>query len=238
VNIKTVLLLSATLLLAQSAAIADEEKNKQWKEQDTWYQFTDKEQNGGFHTGRATTHGSASTAPAVVTPTAPAASDNTGEVLSVPYILQPGQPAPAPATTHIETTFEPYVQPGSVALPFLGGITPYYHGGGWAGNGFWGGTGFGLGAPYAHGGWRAPLGVYPSPAQLTFRPISRLVQSGPSKASGNYFNPSTPDPTASGSYYAGSGNTPTAVPVYQPEAQSKDYWGKQGSPLPPEMQPE
>ena len=82
-NIKTVLLLSATLLLAQSAAVA-EEKNKQWKDQDTWYQFTDKEQHGGFHTERGTTRGVPAPDGFVPTPglAPPAASDN--EVLSVP----------------------------------------------------------------------------------------------------------------------------------------------------------
>jgi hypothetical protein len=238
VNIKTVLLLAATLLLAQSAAIA-EEKNKQWKDQDTWYQFTDKEQRGGFHTERGTSRGIPSTDTFTVPTSAPAPTSDNNEVLSVPYILQSGAADPAPATTHVETTFEPMVQPSSLAMPYwAGGVSPYFGGNGWRGNQFWGGNNFGWNAPYAHGGWRAPLGIYPSPAQLTFRPITRLVQTGPSKASGNYFNPSTPDPTASGSYYAGSGNTPKAVPVYQPEAQTKDYWGKQGSPLPPEMQPQ
>lgn len=208
-NIKPVLVLSAIISMALPA-LADQQKDNE-----TWYQFEEKE-----HRKAAPPHHQSAPQPTTQEPApqfAPPINPADGNTLSVPYILQQGQPDPLPATTQIETFYEPVIQPGPLALPFWAGAAPLYGLNGWGPTRMWGAPAFGWGA---------------------MRPINKVVQTGPSKASGNYFNPSTPDPTASGSYYAGSGNTPKAVPVYQPEPQTKDYWGKQGSPLPPEMQPQ
>jgi hypothetical protein len=80
--------------------------------------------------------------------------------------------------------------------------------------------------------------MYPGSASIGFRPVTRVVQTGPSKASGNYYAPATGDPTASGNYYAPAVEAPRAVPVYRPEPNPKNYWGKPGSPLPNDQQPE
>ena len=42
---------------------------------------------------------------------------------------------------------------------------------------------------------------------------TRVIQTAPSKASGNYYAPSTTDPTASGSYYAGNASTSLVFPT-------------------------
>lgn len=208
-NIKPVWVLSAIISMALPT-FADEQKDNE-----TWYQFDEKEHRkaGPAHQSSAPQLDSQEAAP----PFAPPIDSAEPDTLSVPYILQPGQPDPPPATTQIQTFYEPVMQPSPLAMRFWPGVGPLYGVNGWGSNRMWGAPAFGWGA---------------------MRPINKVVQTGPSKASGNYFNPSTPDPTASGGYYAGSGNTPKAVPVYQPEPQTKDYWGKQGSPLPPEMQPQ
>lgn len=71
-----------------------------------------------------------------------------------------------------------------------------------------------------------------------------FVQTAPSKASGNYYAPSTADPSASGSYYAGSGAnnysylpkthstaSPNQNQYYKPQ---KNYWGS-SSPFPSDL---
>lgn len=59
---------------------------------------------------------------------------------------------------------------------------------------------------------------------------NRVFQSAPSKASGNYYQPSTSDPSASGNYYA-SGNSQVVVPLSPSEPPPKDYWGPNGNPF-------
>ncbi|MGH9551807.1 MAG: hypothetical protein ACRD3W_20645, partial [Terriglobales bacterium] len=64
---------------------------------------------------------------------------------------------------------------------------------------------------------------------------TRVIQTGPSPAAGNYYAPSSVDPSAAGSYYAQTG---TAVyPISQPSTtnQAKDYWGSNGSPFPKDI---
>jgi hypothetical protein len=135
----------------------------------------------------------------------------------------------------------PYV--GSLGLPFLGG-SPFsrgWSGGGWGGGipsiGGWSpnyssiyggygayGSGFGFGgignpASYmaGYGNSGAHQGTVPN----------RIIQTGPSPASGNYYQPSTANPTASGGYYAS--DTPVVTPVAQPKSQPKSYWGSSSS---------
>ncbi len=132
----------------------------------------------------------------------------------------------------------PYV--GSFGLPFLGG-SPFsrgWSGGGWGGGiplmggwspnysnmygGYGSGFGFGgIGNPASfmggYGNWGAHQGTVPN----------RIIQTGPSPASGNYYQPATADPTASGGYYASG--TPTVAPAAQPKSQPKSYWGSSDS---------
>ena len=69
---------------------------------------------------------------------------------------------------------------------------------------------------------------------FNLRTQTRVFQNGPSKASGNYYSPSTVDPTASGSYYANTG--PRVLPVIQaPKSGTSDYWGSQGNPFQDEL---
>lgn len=57
---------------------------------------------------------------------------------------------------------------------------------------------------------------------------SQVIQTGPSPASGNYYQPGTGDPSASGNYYASG--TPWQVPINGPN-NPKDYWGPSGNPF-------
>lgn len=74
---------------------------------------------------------------------------------------------------------------------------------------------------------------------------NRVIQTGPSPSSGNYYQPATADPGgASGGYYA-SGQTPVVSPAAPPtKNQPKNYydsygsdsnWGGGGSPLPKDL---
>lgn len=56
----------------------------------------------------------------------------------------------------------------------------------------------------------------------------QVIQTGPSHPSGNYYQPSTADPSSSGGYYASG--APWQVPV-QGSSNPQDYWGPQGSPF-------
>lgn len=249
---KLALLLSATLFVAIAPAFAaepDGDKDKNWRETETWYEFTDRETTHSFKGNKP----KVSRPSTVVTPLDPTSGDNALRVPSIftpppvnptaasgdTYILTPpSNPVEPPATTHVETTWVPTGQQNNVVMPFWGGVAPYYGGRNWFGNGYWGGGGWGRNNGWGYSPWASPLGLGMMNNGPGMRPIKKLVQDRPSKASGNYYAPSTPDPTASGNYYAGSGDAPRASSVYQPEAQPKDYWGNQGSPLPPEMQPQ
>lgn len=76
-------------------------------------------------------------------------------------------------------------------------------------------------------------GGIPSSGRLS---STRVIQTAPSKASGNYYAPSTADPTASGSYYA---STPYSsnYQTFEPRKKSvdRDYWGSSGSPYPKDL---
>lgn len=116
--------------------------------------------------------------------------------------------------------------PGAARAYTLGGGLP---GLGWGGYG-WGGYGWG---GYGWGGWS------PAAAALGFRRGAicdpgggRVFQSAPSKASGNYYQPSTVDESASGSYYA-SGSSQAILPPSEPPP--KDYWGPEGNPFKQQM---
>lgn len=56
-----------------------------------------------------------------------------------------------------------------------------------------------------------------------------VTQMGPSPSSGNYYQPSSADPSSSGGYYAGS--DPWVTPVIGPQPGQSSYWGMDGSPF-------
>lgn len=87
---------------------------------------------------------------------------------------------------------------------FMGGLAPF--GGAFMGSGC--GRGF----------RQSPLG-----------PGVMQIQTGPSPASGNYYQPSTADPSASGGYYASG--APWQVPLNSTGNDPKDYWGPMGNPF-------
>jgi hypothetical protein len=129
---------------------------------------------------------------------------------------------------------------GSAGLPLIGGggFNGGWSGGGWNGNSWGGGfspnysmygggysgysplnygAGFGfdgMGNPASMNGFGAHQGTVPN----------RIVQTGPSPASGNYYQPATADPSASGGYYA-SGSTASAPAPQKTKSQPKSYWG-------------
>lgn len=224
-------------------------QDKQWRDTETWYEFTDRETTHAFKGNKPRPSkpypvvtpaepevgADALRVPSIFTPPPTNSTAASGET----YILMPSStPREEPATTHVETTWAPTGQRNPVVMPFWGGIAPYYGGRNWSGSGYFGGGGWGRQNGWGYSPWASPLGLGMMNSGPGMRPIKKLVQDRPSKASGNYYAPSTADPTASGSYYAGSSDTPKASSVYRPEAQPKDYWGNQGSPLPAEMQPQ
>lgn len=135
-----------------------------------------------------------------------------------------------------------------------GGLAPY-------GSGYWGGWGGprgGWGTPYAYGGpgmcggglWGAgPWGWYggglgaaalgasaafgAGGAQTGVVTPTTVIQTAPSKPSGNYYAPSTADPAASGGYYATT--APAAIPMIPQKRPVTNFWGSPGSPLPKDI---
>lgn len=73
------------------------------------------------------------------------------------------------------------------------------------------------------------IGAFNSHSRLPSWGRPMTIQTGPSPSSGNYYQPSSADPSASGSYYA-SGN-PWQTPVINNGGASKDYWGPDGNPF-------
>ena len=94
-------------------------------------------------------------------------------------------------------------------------------GGGWGGWGPGWGGGWGMGSTFSPG-----LGSFRSTGFLT----PNVIQTEPSKASGNYYEPSTIDSTASGSYYASG--TPAVVPTMQINKSPSNYWNDSSNPVP------
>jgi len=107
-----------------------------------------------------------------------------------------------------------------------GGISPL----GRVGLGWWGGLGGwgSFGAPYAGPFGRAGFG-----SRVGMVTPTRVFQTAPSKASGNYYAPSTVDTTASGSYYASG--APAVIPIIQPKKQITNFWGPAGNPFPTDL---
>jgi hypothetical protein len=140
----------------------------------------------------------------------------------------------------------PYVGSfGSFGIPFVGRSL-----GGWGGGWGHGWSGYSSYLPFNYGGFgfggignpASYLGGFGSSFHGTTP--NRFIQTGPSPSSGNYYQPATADPSASGGYYA-SGSTAIATPAAQPtKSQPKSYydaygsdnnWGASGSPLPKDL---
>lgn len=72
---------------------------------------------------------------------------------------------------------------------------------------------------------------------------NRVIQTGPSPSSGNFYQPATADPSASGGYYASGGQpAPQAPAPVKTKTQPTNYWkdaddnwGAGGSPLPKDL---
>jgi len=95
--------------------------------------------------------------------------------------------------------------------------------GGWHSGLGWGGwSGWGYGLP----GCGSGLGSLRSTGTFS----TRVIQTEPSKASGNYYAPSTVDTTASGSYYASG--TPALVPAMRIKKSPDSYWDEKSNPVP------
>jgi hypothetical protein len=114
-------------------------------------------------------------------------------------------------------------------------------GGGWGGWGGWRGAwtgGWGWGGGFGWGGAFNPywggLGAGFAPGLGSFRSTgmfsTSVIQTEPSKASGNYYEPSTVDTTASGSYYASG--TPAMTPAMPVKTSPKTYWDENSNPIP------
>jgi hypothetical protein len=207
--------------LAGTGSCADQKK---WEDQKTWADYSEREQRK-----TADAQAKAQTKPKQETLLDPILSTkNQPAPVGQSYVVMPGSdPPPQVPQVQVETTYVPTrVNQDPLWLPAYGWGSAWGPGWGWGHR-----SGWGWGGPW-YGGWG---GFYGGPSAVTMRPVKRITQTGPSKASGNYYSPSTPDPTASGSYYATPSGLPKAAPIIQTEP-AKDYWGKNGNPLPDDMQ--
>ncbi len=142
------------------------------------------------------------------------------------YVLIPAAaPTQAPPQEHEETTIVPHPRPGG----FVGLGGPGFFGSPFGG-GFGGlGVGFGMGG-FGWGGFgMCGPGV-------GYETRTKVIQTGPSLPSGNYFSPPAADPRASGNYYQDSTALPKAAPIIHQDKGPSDYWGPGHNPLPSSMQ--
>lgn len=236
IHLTTAAMIALSWLPPVAAAAHDSTSTHNWKEQETWIQFTEKESHGGFKMSRHTSPAAPSAeqpgTPPVWLPAGgnPACeSSATAGNFNIPswiVVDQKGADSPTYGSNKVETEMVPLA--GYHARPVWGDL--YY--GSWGHHPYWGVGTYGA-PPFSHGTlWTSPLGAVPfGSSRPCWGMRTKVIQTGPSKPSGNYYSPSTADPTASGSYYASSG--PRALPVMpaQPPP-AKDYWGEGGSPLP------
>ena len=119
--------------------------------------------------------------------------------------------------------FNPMTTGFASSAPVFGGsFSPFAFGprlGGW---GSWGGF-----SPGGFGNWMG----FDEPGDMGS--LGYVFNSTPSKASGNYYAPSTKDSSASGNYYAS--DSPAINMPIKPYTTPKDYWGSSGSPLPKDI---
>jgi hypothetical protein len=122
---------------------------------------------------------------------------------------------------------------GSIGSGYGG--NPFTNGG--FGSGYWGGYGMSGFGGYGYGGFGGVGGMgLGGGNSLGLMQPSHVVQTEPSKASGNYYAPSTVDTTASGSYYAQTSGTAIQMPAKRPSTNANywkqdsnsNYWGSGG----------
>ncbi len=172
---------------------------------------------------------------------------------SIPYARMPYVGIPYVGIPHVPSLTIPYV--GSIGgLGNLGGLIGHS------------GLGRSWSDPYSYYRGGSPFGRSYGGFYSWARPFGRLsgqsfIQTGPSKAAGNYYSPATIDPTAAGNYYASSDNHNQAAPKPRNQVFGKDYsdfgsynrsksssfgnsdhtkpqrnyWGASGSPFPQDL---
>ncbi len=120
----------------------------------------------------------------------------------------------------------------------LGGGIPYIGSIGSIGSfsrgyGSWGGWGGGWGNWYNPAGSALFMGAFGNSIGNNNRgritEQESVIQLGPSKASGNYYEPATKDPSASGNYYA-SDPPPANIPI-KPITNAPSYWSDDKNPF-------
>lgn len=122
-----------------------------------------------------------------------------------------------------------YVPGFGLGIGGLGIGTGLGFGGGLGGFGGYPGYGWGFGSPASGALMMGAFGNRMNSSNLGGLNHTRVTQTAPSPASGNYYAPSSVDPSASGSYYAQTG---TAVyPMPKQSSGSSDYWGSTGNPF-------
>ena len=154
----------------------------------------------------------------------------------------------------------------SLSIPYVGGLGGLSGLGGLIRHG-WGGSYsdpyrlYRAGSSFGNfGGYSSFGSSYPSSYSWA-RPFGRLtgqsiIQTGPSKAAGNYYAPATADPTEAGNYYASEPSVQkTRNQVFDKDYQDyndykrtrpsygnsdhtkpqRDYWGGSGSPFPKDL---
>ncbi len=145
---------------------------------------------------------------------------------SIPYAGIPSVGIPYVGIPHVPSLAIPYV--GSIGgLGNLGGLIghnglgrswsdPYsFYRSGSSWSGLRSGLGYGFGSSYpSNYSWARPFGRLSGQS---------FIQTGPSKAAGNYYSPATVDPTAAGNYYASSDNHNQAAPKPRNQVFDKDY---------------
>lgn len=110
----------------------------------------------------------------------------------------------------------PYAGFGAVPYtPFAGSFGPYGGYGGWN--------------PAGSALFMGAMGNRLNNSKLGQVGTSRVIQTAPSKASGNYYAPSNVDTTAAGSYY--STTSPAIIPYMKPKKAPDSYWGSGSSPF-------
>lgn len=154
-------------------------------------------------------------------------SSGLGLGRSLPFASVPYMPSiPYAGIPHVGIPYTgiPYVgipHVPSLAIPYVGSL---------------GGLSS-LGGLIGHSGsgrsWSDPYSFYRSGGSYAgsnswARPFGRLsgqsfIQTGPSKAAGNYYAPATVDPSAAGNYYASSDNHSQAAPKPRNQVFDKDY---------------
>jgi hypothetical protein len=125
---------------------------------------------------------------------------------------------------------------GAGIYPGFGGYGGFGRYGGLGGfaPGFGGGYGWGWGNPGMGAAMMGAAGAMGSGNHSMFGGET-VIDDTPSKPAGNYYAPSTPNPSAAGNYYARTGAS-VAYPVQMPSPTGpKDYWGSMGNPFPKDI---